>query len=224
MKDAQSASHDWGMPGIRLLPIPSEEWYRLRGTLEEMRPVTAKGIDTIINGLTRPLTQEEKNPKQREVEDYSPIRVSGESYEEAYEKFSQLLLENHLSDGLPLVPPTADHVKWMLSGTSRRPEEVLGTCPLKHGIVTIEKIAINAVMAGARPEYLPAIIAIMEAFVTESGPGQDGEYFFHTLGSSGGFTLIIMVNGPIAKEINMNSGIGFLGDCWRANSTIGRAV
>jgi len=112
----------------------------------------------------------------------------------------------------------------MLSGTNRSPDEVLGKCPLKLGTVTIEKIAINAVMAGARPEYLPVIIAAMESFVGESGQGQDGEFFFHTLGSSGAFNLVIMVNGPITKEINMNSGMGLFGHGWRANNTIGRAV
>jgi hypothetical protein len=64
----------------------------------------------------------------------------------------------------------------------------------------------------------------MECFVGESGKGQNGEMFFHTLGSSGAFNLIIMVNGPIAKEINMNSGIGLFGHGWRSNNTIGRAV
>ena len=109
----------------------------------------------------------------------------------------------------------------MLKGTSRSPSEVIGKVPMKFGIATIEKIAINAVMAGAKPEYLPVIIAAMEAFVA---PGYTGMGFWHMMGSAGSFTLTIQVNGPIAKEINMNSGIGFLGDCWRANNTIGRAV
>jgi hypothetical protein len=79
-------------------------------------------------------------------------------------------------------------------------------------------------MAGAKPEYLPVIIAAMEAFVGESGKGQDGEFFFHTLGSSGAFNLVIMVNGPIAKEIDMNCGVGLFGHGWRSNNTIGRAI
>ena len=115
----------------------------------------------------------------------------------ALENFNELFLENHMGDGLPLVPPTAERVKWMLSGTSRSPDEVLGKCPLKLVTVTIEKIAINAVMAGAKPEYLPVIISAMECFVGESGHDKKGEFFFHTLGSSGAFNLVIMVNGPI---------------------------
>jgi hypothetical protein len=88
----------------------------------------------------------------------------------------------------------------------------------KNGIATIEKIAINSVMAGAKPEYLPVIIAALEGI---TDPAYDD---LHMMTSTGSFNLAIMVTGPIAKEINVNSGIGFLGYGWQANSTIGRAV
>jgi hypothetical protein len=88
----------------------------------------------------------------------------------------------------------------------------------KNGIATIEKIAVNAVMAGAKPEYLPVIIAAMEA-VTDRGYD-----LLHVTASTGSFTLQILVNGPIAREIAMNSGTGLLGYGWRSNNTIGHAV
>jgi hypothetical protein len=106
----------------------------------------------------------------------------------------------------------------MLRGTSRSPGEVLGTVAPKNGIATIEKVAINSVMAGAKPEYLPVIIAAMEGI---TDPAYDA---LHVMTSTGSFNIAIMVTGPIAKEINVNSGIGFLGYGWQANSTIGRAV
>ena len=214
------------MPSIRTVNLPADKWYTLRRTLDELRPVAEQALAGIIDGLTHPLTPAEANPVQPAQIDIGPAEyvVTGSSYSEALEKFNELFLENHMGDGLPLVPPTAERIKWMLSGTSRSPDEVLGKCPLKLGTVTIEKIAINAVMAGAKPEYLPVIIAAMEAFVGESGKGKDGEFFFHTLGSSGAFNLTIIVNGPIAKEIDMNSGIGLFGHGWRSNNTIGRAV
>jgi hypothetical protein len=106
----------------------------------------------------------------------------------------------------------------MLEGTSRSPGEIIGTVAPKNGTATIEKIAINSVMAGAKPEYLPVIIAAMEGI---TDPDYDD---LHVLTSTGAFNIAIMVSGPIAKEINVNSGIGFLGYGWRANSTIGRAV
>jgi hypothetical protein len=82
----------------------------------------------------------------------------------------------------------------------------------------VEKIAINAVMAGARPEYLPVILAAMEGLTDEDFD------VLHMQASTGNFTLAIIVTGPMGKEINMNSGIGYLGHGWRANSTVGRAV
>jgi len=221
LADAKSAAANWSMPNIRIVTIPSDKWYRNRGTVKEVRPLAEAALDPIVKALTTPLTQEEAKPQQKTAVDYPPIRITGANYADAEEKFNQSFLDNQMSDGLPLVPPTREAVAKMLKGTSRSPSEVIGKIPMKFGIATIEKIAINAVMAGAKPEYLPVIIAAMEAI---SAGGQWSMGFWHMMGSSGGFTLIIMVNGPIAKEINMNSGIGFLGDCWRANSTIGRSV
>ncbi len=216
LADAKSAAADFAMPGIRMVTIPSEKWYRYRGTLKEVQPLAEEAFNPIIEALASPLTPEEEKPVQEARLDPQPLEITGASYADAFEKFNQLFLDNQMSDGLPLVPPTREAVDLMLKGTSRSPEEVIGKVPMKSGIATIEKIAVNAVMAGAKPEYLPVIIAAMEAFCSGD--------FWHMMGSSGGFTLIIMVNGPIAKEIDMNSGIGFLGDCWRANSTIGRSV
>jgi hypothetical protein len=216
LADAKSAAADYAMPGIRMVTIPSEKWYRSRRTLEEVRPLAEAALGSIVDAITTPLTSEEAEPPQEEAADLPSISVTGSDYADAVEKFNAWFLKNQMGDGLPLVPPTREAVDRMLQGTSRSPKEVIGKVPMKFGIANIEKIAINSVMAGAKPEYLPVIIAAMEAFSA-------GE-FWHMMGSSGGFTLIIMVNGPIAREIEMNSGIGFLGDCWRANSTIGRAV
>jgi hypothetical protein len=214
------------MPKQRHLSLPSDKWYTLRRTAEELQPVAAAAIDEIIDILTRPLTPDEAAiPKSKDA-DIGPaeFQISADLYPEALEKFNEMFLENHMGDGLPLIPPTPDRVKWMLSGTNRSPQEVLGKCPMKWGTVTIEKVAVNAVMAGAKPEYFPVIIAAMEALVAENGPGGAGERFFNAFASSGSFNLIIMANGPISQEINMNSGIGLFGHGWRSNNTIGRAI
>jgi hypothetical protein len=221
LADAKSAAADWLMPNMRIVTLPSERWYRDRGTVEEVRPLAEAALDPIVEALTKPLTPEEARPQQTAKVDYASIRIIGANYADAVEKFNESFLENKMGDGLPLVPPTREAVDLMLKGTSRSPSEEIGKIPMKSGIATIEKIAINAVMAGAKPEYIPVIIAAIEAF---AAPGYTGVGFWHMMGSAGSFTLIIMVNGPIAKEINMNSGIGFLGDCWRANNTIGRSV
>jgi hypothetical protein len=212
-----SAEHA-GMPAVRIVSLPSIDYYPNRLSVERIRPVAEAAIDLIIDALTRPLAPEEKNPERKvQKKTAETVKIAAESYESALEVFNQLYLDNHWGDGLPLIPPTKQAVKRMLTGTRRSADEVIGRVPYRNGIATIEKIAINAVMAGAKPEYLPMIIAAMEC-LTEEGT------YTHMMSSEGSFTLMIMVSGPIAKEINMNCGVGLLGHGWRANNTIGRAV
>ncbi len=205
------------MPKARIVTVKASDYYRLRGTDEEIKPIAAAIIDALIDGLKRPLTPEEASTA-RKKEMLDPITVHAANYELAVQKFNQVFLDNKWGDGLPLVPPTEEAVQAMLRATNRSPSEVIGTVAPKNGIATIEKIAINSVMAGAKPEYLPVIIAAMEGI---TDPAYDD---LHMMTSTGSFNLAIMVTGPIAKEINVNSGIGFLGYGWQANSTIGRAV
>jgi hypothetical protein len=215
---AKMAAEAEGMPTLRMVSLPSLDYYPNRLTVEGLRPVAEEAIDRIIDSLTRPLTPEEKNPGLKpQKETPATVEIIAESYESALEKFNQLYLENHWGDGLPLIPPTEKAVKRMLTGTNRSPDEVIGRVPFRNGIATIEKIAINAVMAGAKPEYLPVIIAVIECLTEETS-------FSHMMSSEGSFTLMIMVSGPIGKEINMNYGVGLLGHGWQANNTIGRAV
>jgi len=163
--DARSAAHDHGMPTVRLTTVPDGEYYENRISAERVRPVAEKAIDAIIAALTRPLTLEEANPKPIAKEVYDPVEITAENDEVALEKFNELFLEKRWGDGLPLIPPIPERVRRMLTGTSRPPHEVIGIVPPKNGIATVEKIAINAVMAGAKPEYLPVIIAAMEGLL-----------------------------------------------------------
>jgi hypothetical protein len=215
---SKMSAEDAGMPTIRIVSLPSIDYYPNRSTVENIRPVAKASIDPIIDALTRPLTPEEKNPKLKaQKKTAETVKITAEDYESALESFNQLYLENHWGDGLPLIPPTEQAVQQMLAGTSRSPDEVIGRVPYRNGIATVGKIAINAVMAGAKPECLPVIIAAMEC-LTEEGT------YTHMMSSEGSFTLMIMVSGPLGKELNMNSGVGLLGHGWRANNTIGRAV
>jgi len=218
--DAKSASMDNGMPGVRRVKISSADFYKLRGKVETIRPLVADVFEDIIEALIKPLAAEEKKlPREKGDEDGPPrLTITGDSYAEAAEEFNREYLEKRWGDGLPLVPPTPERVKWMLSGTKRAPEEIIGTLNPKQGVATIEKIAVNAVMAGAKPEYLPVIIGAIEAMTDATFDD------LHVLASAGSFNLMIVVTGPIATEIEMEGGIGFLGHGWRANNTIGRAV
>jgi hypothetical protein len=122
------------------------------------------------------------------------------------------------SDGLPLVPPTPERVLAMLDGTTRAPDEVVAIVPPDLAPCTVEKVAINAVMAGCKPEYLPVVIAAVEAACTDA-------FNIHgVLATTMGVGPVIIVNGPIRRAIGMNSGINVLGQGNRANATIGRAL
>jgi hypothetical protein len=126
--------------------------------------------------------------------------------------------ERGWSDGLPLVPPTEARVLRMLEGTSRVPDEVVGIIPPNNAECTVEKAAINAVMAGCKPEYLPVVLAVVEAACLD-------EFCMHGLLATTYFSgPVVIVNGPIAKAIGMNSGVNALGQGNRANATIGRAL
>ncbi len=122
------------------------------------------------------------------------------------------------SDGLPLIPPTEERVLRMLTGTSRRPDELVAVVPPDLVDCTVEKVAINAVMAGCKPEYLPVVLAAVEAACTSA-------FNAHGLLATTYFSgPVIVVNGRIAADIGMNSGVNVFGQGNRANATIGRAL
>ena len=219
LEDAKSAAKDRGMPGIRVVALPADKYYRLRASKEELQPIASACFDRMIDALTRPLTPEETKPSplQKQPEG-SNLQVAGKDFLDAFEKTNELFLRNRWGDGLPIVPPAPELVNAMLAGTTRPPNEIIGQVAPKNGTATVEKIAINAVMAGAKPEYLPVILAAMEGFT-------DKHYdLTHVQASTGSFTPVVIVDGPIAHELGFNSGIGMLGHGWRPNSTIGRSL
>ncbi|MDH4145930.1 MAG: thioredoxin family protein [Acidimicrobiia bacterium] len=136
----------------------------------------------------------------------------------ALEDEMEALFERGWSDGLPLVPPTEARVLRMLEGTTRAPDEVVAVVPPILVETTVEKIAVNAVMAGCRPEYLPVVLAAVEAACTDT-------FNIHGLLCTTYFSgPVLVVNGPIARRIGMNAGHNVLGQGNRANLTIGRAL
>ena len=122
------------------------------------------------------------------------------------------------SDGLPVVPPTPVRVLRMLKGTTRDPEAPVGAIPPNNAPCTVEKVAINAVLAGCKPEYLPVVLAAVEAALAP-------EFAMHGLLCTTYFSSpMVVVNGPAARRIGMNSGVNALGQGNRANASIGRAL
>lgn len=136
----------------------------------------------------------------------------------ALEDEMELAFHRGWSDGLPVVPPTEARVLRMLEGTSRDPGDLVATIPPNLVEVTVEQVAINAVMAGCKPEYLPVVLTAVEAACTT-------DFNMHGLLATTFFAgPIIVVNGPITAKIGMNSGRNAFGQGNRANSTIGRAL
>jgi hypothetical protein len=126
--------------------------------------------------------------------------------------------ERGWSDGLPVVPPTPLRVMRMLGETDRSPAEIVGQVPPDKVDCSIEKLAINAVMAGCKPEYFSTVIAAVEATLQD-------KFCMHGLLCTTYFsTPVLIVNGPVSRKIGMNSGVNALGQGNRANATIGRAL
>ena len=130
----------------------------------------------------------------------------------------EIWFEKGVTDGLPVVPPTRERVDRMLAGTSRAPDALVGEMPPNYGRVTVEKAAINAVMAGCRPDYLPVLLAAVECAC-------DPDFNLHGMSASTHFAAPLMVvNGPIRARIGMHASFGVFGPGYRANATLGRAL
>ena len=203
-----------GMPTARQAFVPQPVVGRtppqLRGYIEGVDPVSKRPfIQEVLEGLTRPL--DDKDLKGVAFERSTPRLVPPGTEED----LQQLFIDNKWTDFLPVTLPTEERVAAMLRGTSRKPDEVVGrlapTAFREAWEFTVEKVAVNAVMAGCRPEYLPVVLALAASGQTARSS------------STTSFATLAMVNGPIRNEIGMDSGIGVLGPFNHANATIGRA-
>src|SRR5204863_7541975 len=122
------------------------------------------------------------------------------------------------TDGLPVVPPTADRVGAMLEAARLAPGKQIAFVEHRSVAITAEKVAINAVMAGCKPEYMPVVVAAIE------GIGDPRWSYHGPATSTGGAAVLMIVNGPIARTLGFNSGDNLFGPGWRAHATVGRAV
>jgi hypothetical protein len=141
-------------------------------------------------------------------------RISVEDYEEAVELF----YERQWTDGLPVVLPTPRRVWSLIEQVGRDPQESLGPVPPRGGQATIEKLAINAVMGGCLPEHFPVVLAAMEALLD---PAHNLNGVLQTTHMC---VSLVIVNGPIARDLGFNSRDGVFGNGYRANAAVGRAV
>lgn len=178
----------------------------------------AENIDKIIEGLTqwRPkLSVKAPAPPQK-------IAVEGRDYADALDRMNHLFLRSLWSDGLPILPPTEERVNWMLTGTDLSPDALVGDGVImpRGGLATVETLAVTLAMAGGRPEYLPLLIAATEAITHPNNWHQA----WNT--TEGACAPLVIVNGPMAKQIRLNRGYGLLGPSphFPAGASIGRAI
>src|SRR6266700_1325118 len=203
-----------GKPGLRQAfvpqPIMGKTAAQLRAYIDGTDPLTGRPVmQEVMAGLTQRFNEGDLGPV--EFDRSTPRLVEPD----AAENLERLFLDNRWTDMLPIVLPTEERVQAMLAGTRRKPDEIVGRMRSTHfreyWEYTVEKVAVNAVMAGARPAYFPVILALAASCVTARGS------------SSSAVAARSFVNGPIRDEIGMNSGTGALGPYNKANATIGRA-
>ncbi len=210
-QDAVSSASVKGMPGVRIVleTVPPHST-----VVEEIEAGVKAAWNDIIAALTRPLSEDEKYPRQKEVEKPQRIVFKGNLQE-----VNQFYYRRGWTDGLPIIPPTEEAVDQMIKGTDLAADHVVARIIPRLGKATIEKIAINAVMAGALPTYMPVLIAgVLAGFGPESrkGPWQ--------LGSTLSPAPFWIVNGPIRNDLHVNSSSGSLSPGDIANAAIGRAM
>ncbi|AZG09759.1 hypothetical protein EGT29_18885 [Pigmentiphaga sp. H8] len=191
-------------------PVMGKSESELRAYVEGKDPYTGRPVmQEIVEGLTRGLAASEAGDE--------PYARDAPRFEQpdAEENLHALFERNGWTDHLPIVLPTQERVAAMLAGTRRGPDEVVGRMQptANRGLweYTVEKVAVNAVMAGARPEYFPVILALASTGVSARGS------------TSSSASVMSVVNGPVRHEIGMNCGIGAMGPYNHANATIGRA-
>jgi hypothetical protein len=209
--DAVASSRAFGMPDLQWVIVP-----RIYRNLEPdlCRSQTADAIGQIVDMLTRP-----PRPRTAGPGSAGPRRYEGSDRYDAVLRMNEDFIRDDLGDGLLLHPPTRDAVGAMLKGTRLAPDHVVCDMPPGFGVATVEKIAINAVMAGARPEHLPVVIASVKALSRIGGHGGKS-----LLMSTSPQAPLLIVGGPIAKEIGLNprSALG-PGRDNQVNTLVGRA-
>lgn len=205
MGQAATTSVGLGMPNLPLAIVPGHVDVQ---SAEELKAnIVRVTLERVIHGLTAApaaVTSLGAEPGPRDI-----------VFTGTFEEVNRLFYENEWSDGLPIVPPTIAKVEEFLRYTERAPDEVLGVMLPDNRKATVWSIAVNGVMAGCRPEYMPVLMAAIEAM---ADPGYGVEHSGNTPGAE---TLLI-VNGPIIKQLGFNYEQGALRDGFIANTSIGR--
>jgi hypothetical protein len=204
IRQAAATSVGLGLPSMPVALVPSHPDAL---TKDELRRNTLEvTTEKVIENLMRAgaVAADEAEPAERDI-------VFSGSFEEINDHFC----DQEWSDGLPIIPPTRDRVERFLEFTDRKPDEVLGVMLPDNRAATVWSIAVNGVMAGCRPEYMPILVALVEAMA-------DPRYGVEHSGNTPGSETLIILNGPIIKELGFNYTQGVMRDGFRPNTSVGR--
>jgi len=181
----------------------------------DLAPI-GQNMDLFIQGLTG------WEPAKTEGKRTGPpaLEIKGKDYQDNFARMNRLFLAKRWGDGLPLLPPTEERVKWILRGTDLPPGTRIGKVLPLGRIATVKTVAIALAMAGGRPEYLPLLIATVEAVIDPALSHQTWQ------ATSSSVYPAVIVNGPVARQVRLNSGFGLLGPdaLHPAGGLIGRAL
>ena len=201
---AKAASQGLGYPNIAVAPVRGHPGLQSKEELQQnVRELTLEGVIRCLTEMPAMATVGGE-PGPRDV-------VCRGSFEAVNEYF----LKHELSDGLPVVPPTIAKVEAFLRHTQRRPDEVLGVMLPDNRAATVWSVAVNGVMAGCRPEYMPVLVAAVEAMA-------DHSYGVEHSGNTPGGENLMILNGPVIKQLGFNYTQGVMRDGFQANTTVGR--
>ncbi len=207
LKQAAVVARGLGLPDLAIAEFPGVPM--TYSTEELRRQVEEVLLPRIIGGLSQPLqgaTSEgvQVGPKPRDI-------VFSGTLDAVNEHFHR----NFWSDGLPIIPPTLERVERFLRFTDRDPQDVIGVMPPANREATVWNVAVNGVMAGCRPEYMPILLAVVEAVT-------DAAYKVEDAGSTPGWESLIVLNGPIIRQLEFNSGQGVMRVGKQPNTSVGR--
>jgi len=207
LKQAEVVARGLGLPD---LPIAHYPGVPMTDSVEELqRKVEHELIPQIIRGIT---AQEVVTFTQTAAPDPAPRDVV---FRGTLDEVGEHFYSNQWSDGLPIIPPTLERIERFLRYTDRAADEVIGICPPDNREATVWNIAVTGVIAGCRPEYMPLLIAVVEAVT-------DPEYRMQDAGSTPGWESLIVVNGPIVKDLDFNCGASVMRVGRQANTSVGR--
>ena len=210
INDAHSAASSKGIPGVRVIP----ENVACEATVAaDIEKGIGEVMDDIVAALTRPLTPEEQSPVQKQAKNPSRIIQKGD-----FQAVNRYFYRHGWSDGLPITPPTEAAVAEMMTGTELPADHIVTKVIPMMGKATVEKIAINAVMAGALPTHMPVIIAALQAVMEPKARYDTFQV------STGSWAPFLILNGPVREDIQLNTSSGALSPGNIANAAIGRTL